>query len=262
MLDTFLRLAREDRSPVVRLYLASALQRIAEDQRWPIASALMAHGEDAGDHNLPKILWLAVEPLVRGNPALALEHAGRSNIPMLAQFIARRAVDADNADAVVAEIAKTPKSVTALLEGLRDGLQGRVDVAAPADWRRSPGTPEARRRTAPRELAAEVAQQFGDTEAVTAQSRDRQKRARRDATTASARCRSLAGQRRTQLADELPAMLDSAPLRLDAIRAVAAFDNERLGRLLIERYPGFSPARTRRSAADAGVASTLRPHAH
>ena len=57
-------------------------------------------------------------------------------------------------------------------------------------------------------------------------------------------------------------MLGSAPLRLDAIRAVAAFDNERLGRLLIERYPGFSAARTRGSAADDGVASTLRPNAH
>jgi len=37
-------------------------------------------------------------------------------------------------------------------------------------------------------------------------------------------------------------MLGSAPLRLDAIRAVAAFDNERLGRLLIEQYPGFPAA--------------------
>ena len=37
-------------------------------------------------------------------------------------------------------------------------------------------------------------------------------------------------------------MLGSAPLRLDAIRAVAAFDNERLGRLLIDQYPGFSAA--------------------
>ena len=80
----------------------------------------MARGEDAEDHNLPKILWLAVEPLVRGNPAQALDYAGRSNIPMLAQFIARRAVDADNAAAVVAEIAKSPKSVAALLEGQWD----------------------------------------------------------------------------------------------------------------------------------------------
>jgi putative membrane-bound dehydrogenase-like protein len=240
VLDTFLRLAREDPSPVVRLYLASALQRIAEDQRWPIASALMARGEDAGDHNLPKILWLAVEPLVRGNPALALEHAGRSNIPMLAQFIARRAVDADNAGAVVAEIGKTPKSATALLEGLRDGLQGRVDVTAPADW---PALQARLRRAGGRtaELTAEVAQQFGDTEAV----RRNLATVRNERAATDDRKRALqvlAGQRRTQLVDELPAMLGSAPLRLDAIRAVAAFDNERLGRLLIEQYPGFSPA--------------------
>ncbi len=240
VLDTFLRLARDDRSPVVRLYLASALQRIAEDRRWPIASALMAHGEDAGDQNLPKLLWLAVEPLVRGNPALALEYAGRSSIPMLAQFIARRAVDADNAGAVVAEIAKSPTSVAALLEGLRDGLQGRVDVTAPPAW---PALQARLKSTGGRtaQLAAEVAQHFGDTEAV----RRNLATVRNDRAAAADRKRALqvlAGQRRAQLVDELPAMLDSEPLRLDAIRAVAAYDNERLGRLLIERYPGFSAA--------------------
>ena len=36
----FARLAREDASPVVRLYLASAVQRIAPEQRWDIAAAL------------------------------------------------------------------------------------------------------------------------------------------------------------------------------------------------------------------------------
>jgi len=240
VLDTFLRLARDDRSPVVRLYLASALQRIAEEQRWPIASALMAHGEDADDDNLPKILWLAVEPLVRGNPAQALDYAGRSNIPALAQFIARRAVDADNAAAVVAEIGKAPKSVAALLEGLRDGLQGRVDVEAPAGW---PAIQARSRRAGGRtaQLTAEVAQQFGDTQAV----RRNLATIKNDRAATDDRKRALqvlAGQRRPQLVDELPAMLASPDLRMDAIRAVAAFDNDRLGRLLVERYADFSAA--------------------
>jgi putative heme-binding domain-containing protein len=239
-LDTFLRLARDDRSPVVRLYLASALQRIAEDRRWPIASALMAHGEDAGDHNLPKILWLAVEPLVSGNAALALEHGGRSNIPLLAQFIARRAVDADNVAAVVAEIGRSPKSGASLLEGLRDGLQGRVDLAAPVEW----AALYARLKRADvhtARLATEVAQQFGDTEAV----RRNLATVKDERAAPAERKRALqvlAAQRQAQLVETLPAMLDSTALRLEAIRAVAAFDNERLGRLLIDAYPGLPAA--------------------
>src|SRR4030095_8543753 len=102
--EAFARMARQDPSPVVRLYLASALQRIDDTARWTVATALMTHGEDAGDQNLPKLIWVGVEPLVAKNPTLALERAGESNIPLLAQFIARRSVDADALAPVVAAI--------------------------------------------------------------------------------------------------------------------------------------------------------------
>jgi hypothetical protein len=38
---------------LVRLYLASALQRAPAAKRWEILAGLMAHEEDAGDQNLP-----------------------------------------------------------------------------------------------------------------------------------------------------------------------------------------------------------------
>ncbi len=57
LLKEFARMAREDKSPVVRLYLASALQRIPVEKRWDIVEALDAHGEDANDHNLPYMYW-------------------------------------------------------------------------------------------------------------------------------------------------------------------------------------------------------------
>src|SRR6266567_3506686 len=50
-LKEFTRLAREDKSPVVRLHLASALQRLPVDDRWPILENLYSHSEDAGDPN-------------------------------------------------------------------------------------------------------------------------------------------------------------------------------------------------------------------
>ena len=133
-IETFARMARDDRSPVVRLYLAAALQRLDHATRWSIAEELVMHAEDATDHNLPKMLWLGVEPLVAKNPARALDRAVRGSIPLVAQFAARRTVDADALEPLVAAIGASPPMLASLLEGMRDGLEGRVDLNPPSTW--------------------------------------------------------------------------------------------------------------------------------
>ena len=243
LVERFARMAREERSPVVRLYLASALQRLAPESRWTIAGGLLSHAGDAGDHNLPKMIWLGVEPLVAANPARALELAGGGTLPLVAQFVARRAVDADAVEPVVAAIAAAPKLQAQLLEGMRDGLEGRVDLAAPPSWpatlARLRSSPDARVAT----LAADVAGRFGDTEAAR-----RSLAAVRDvAAPIDGRRQAvqmLAARRRPELVPELVTILERQddPLTIDAIRAVAAFDDDRLGRLLIARYPAMSAA--------------------
>jgi len=65
-------LAKEDPSPVVRRYLASAAQRISPTNRWDLVAALNAHAEDATDHNLPLMAWFAMEPLVSADMNRAL----------------------------------------------------------------------------------------------------------------------------------------------------------------------------------------------
>src|SRR5262249_34881029 len=65
-LATLTKLAREDKSPVVRLYLASGAGRLPLAQRWGIVEGLANHGEDSGDHNLPLMVWYALEPLAGG----------------------------------------------------------------------------------------------------------------------------------------------------------------------------------------------------
>lgn len=239
-LETFVRMAREDRSPIVRLYLASALQRLDHASRWKVAAELMTHGEDAADHNLPKMLWVGVEPLVKENPAFALERAAESRIPVLSRFIARRTVDADALEPLVAAIAKAPRTERSLLEGMRDGLDGRFDLAAPAGWT---AVLNRLKRSAPpvARLALDVAQQFGDTETARRNLADLRSRnapieQRRKA------LQTLTAQRRPQLVPELQAALDDRGLRVDAIRAIAAFDDEPLGQALIERYRALSSA--------------------
>ncbi len=63
VLSRFATLAGADPSPVVRLYLASALQRLPLTERWEILAGLAAHAEDATDCNLPLMYWYAAEPL-------------------------------------------------------------------------------------------------------------------------------------------------------------------------------------------------------
>ena len=86
----FSAMAKGDASPVVRLYLASACQRIPVAKRWDILSGLVAHGEDAKDHNLPLMVWYAVEPAVAGDPAKGAALLGECKIPKVQEFIARR----------------------------------------------------------------------------------------------------------------------------------------------------------------------------
>ncbi len=239
----FTRMAREDRSAVVRLYLAAALQRIDLPLRWGIAEELLMHAEDADDHNLPKLIWLGVEPLVAPEPGRALERAGRGAIPLVARFVARRLVDSEAPaalEALVSGIAAAPRMQVSLLEGMRDGLEGRVELAVPAGW---PAVYERLRRSDTRiaGLAEAVAQQFGDTEAArrslaTVQSRAAPLEERRTA------LRTLTGQRRPELARDLPSLLDDPSLRVDGIRAIAAYDDPALGKLLLDRYGTFNAA--------------------
>ena len=86
----FAQLAKTDTSPLVRLYIASALQRVPAEQRWDAVTALFAHGEDGTDHNEPLMLWYAAEPVVPLDMPRALGLAADSKIPRLFSFTVQR----------------------------------------------------------------------------------------------------------------------------------------------------------------------------
>ena len=86
----FALLATSDKSSLVRLYLASALQRMPIGQRWDIAAGLVTHEEDNIDQNLPLMIWYGIEPAVGDDRTRALELVSKCRIPKLRRFIARR----------------------------------------------------------------------------------------------------------------------------------------------------------------------------
>jgi putative heme-binding domain-containing protein len=140
LVPLFVTMAKTDSSPVVRLYLASALQRMPKTLRAPLAAALLQHAEDASDHNLPLMLWYGIEPIVAPYPDTAIHLAMQSRIPLLRQCVSRRLGE---------EISKDPATINNLLaaaatageaaqcdilHGLADVLQGRHAIPKPASW--------------------------------------------------------------------------------------------------------------------------------
>ena len=89
-LAEFAKMAANDPSPVVRLYLASAMQRTAPNKRWDVLTALLNHADDARDHNLPLMYWYAAEASVAADPGRGVKLLQSAKIPKLRQFIARR----------------------------------------------------------------------------------------------------------------------------------------------------------------------------
>jgi putative heme-binding domain-containing protein len=213
--------------------------------RWPIAERLVARAEDVSDHNIPKLIWSGIEPLVPADPARALALATRSAMPQLTQWLTRRAVAAGQLETVAATLGATSSLPVrlALLEGLRAGLAGlgRGEARPPANWAAVTAPLAALTDTKLRELLTQVNQLFGDARAFTAQ-------------LAVLKDRSAPVDRRREIlrtfardgyAASLPAtlaLLDEAPLRRDTIRALAAFDDAGIAPALLQRYPSLDAA--------------------
>ncbi len=116
----WITMARQDSSPVVRLYLASAMQSFPPEKRWPVLEGLALHNEDINDHNLPLMLWFALEPGVMKNPDRAIKLAGETKIDLLAQYVARRiSSDARPGNSIpISDAKKTPSSTSVSSDGL------------------------------------------------------------------------------------------------------------------------------------------------
>jgi HEAT repeat protein len=96
----FAKMARDERSALVRVYLASALQRTPVAKRWDVLAELMSHGEDAIDHNQPLMVWYAAEPVVALDMPRALALTATSRLPQLFSFTIRRIAAVGTQDAL------------------------------------------------------------------------------------------------------------------------------------------------------------------
>lgn len=89
-LKRFAEMAAKDNSQVVRMYIASAMQRTPVEKRWDTLSALLAHAEDAKDHNLPYLYWYAAEGSIGTDTARSIKLLSEAKVPKVREFIARK----------------------------------------------------------------------------------------------------------------------------------------------------------------------------
>jgi putative membrane-bound dehydrogenase-like protein len=255
-LQEFVRLARHDPSGLVRLFLASALQRLPVVDRGDLAAALLAHGEDAADHNLPLMIWYGVEPLPSAEPARAVELAGSSKIPLVRRFISRRLTEdleriPGPMNALLRKTASaTPDQQLDVLRGMSAALRGRRKAPPPQAWSelrsKLADSPNAEVRALVRDLGAV----FGEGRAL-----DELRRiavdAKADGDARRAALEVLIQGRPPDLLQLLKKLVSDRATVGVAVRGLAAFDDPKTPDLILRTYSLLRPADR------AGAVSTL-----
>jgi putative membrane-bound dehydrogenase-like protein len=237
----------DEPSGLVRLFLASALQRLPLDKRHDLAGVLLNFQRDENDHNLPLMLWYGIEPLVATKPMQGVELAGRSRISLVRRFISRRlAEDLEKAPGPVNALLRTLVEASAetqvdVLRGLAEALRGWRKARAPEGWTDLQKLLEQSANKQVRDLARGLAVVFGDGRALAelrqvAQDADADGDARRSALSVliEGRAPDLVGLLQKLVSDRATAAL--------AMRGLAAFDNPRTPDLVLGHYHLLEPA--------------------
>ncbi|MBL8848656.1 MAG: c-type cytochrome, partial [Planctomycetaceae bacterium] len=103
-----------------------------------VAAELLSHGDDAGDRQIPLMLWYGISPLAGDADGRDLALLGVSQIPLTSSLLSRRIASLDGGvDRLVNWLATHETDAAALngaLLGLRDAVEGRRGLAMPAAW--------------------------------------------------------------------------------------------------------------------------------
>ena len=231
------QLAKTEKSPVVRLYLASALQRIPFHQRWELAQELTKYSEDNSDPNIPHMLWFAIEPLVMNDVPRILSLAQQSKMTLVSQNIARRLVDGEKTDALVEAIEVKHFNRLDLCKGLLAGLENNQNNKVPTNWNNTYDKLQKDQRL--QNITTQIAQLFGNAEAAQQLVAVIQKPGNNYSDKRKA-IQNLSTLKNEQLVEELPRLLEQDSLRIAAIRAIPFYQRVEIGKSLIENFSDFT----------------------
>jgi putative membrane-bound dehydrogenase-like protein len=131
--------ALTDTSGLVRLTLASALQRLPVESRGELAKALAFRSEDKNDHNIPLLVWAGIIPLVELDPEKLLEVARSTEWSNLRTWIARAITERSKENpvafaALLKLVGDQTEQADSLLVGIERAVLGMKGFLKPAKW--------------------------------------------------------------------------------------------------------------------------------
>ncbi|MEO2049523.1 MAG: PVC-type heme-binding CxxCH protein [Pirellulales bacterium] len=252
-LAAFNKLATSDPAPVVRLYLASALQRLPLEDRWEVLAGLLSHPEDATDHNLPLMDWYATEPLVAADMRRALALAGTSQIPRVREFILRRIADIGSAEAVAMLVESLGKADSAeeqsqFLAAINTALHGRRSFPMPAPWPAVYTQLATSNNKGLRSQARALAVTFGDASAQDAM-RDLARDPSAETAQRIAAIKSLLGVKDPKLTAVLQSLVVDKQVGPTALRGLAAYTDPKTSAVILHAYPALDTGARRAAIA-------------
>ena len=245
------RLAADDPSPRVRLELASAVQRLPLEARWPILMPLASRQEDANDHNLPLMIWYAAEPLYGADLRRFVAIGEQTRIPLVRRHIARRVAEGNSPEGVEMVVTAIrdgaggddQRDLSACqsdwVGGLLEGFEGRRTVPMPKSWPQTYRVLEG--SLAVRQEATRLALRFDDPTALKTL-RETVAGDRYDAAMRNDALMTLIARRPEGLDASLVGWVDDPVIRRAAIRGLAEYDHPDTLGLLLGRYAAFDPA--------------------
>ncbi|MDG2385114.1 MAG: FG-GAP-like repeat-containing protein [Pirellulaceae bacterium] len=256
-LGKWIPLAAGDDSPLVRLYLASALQRLPLDDRWQIAKGLLQHADDAADQNVPLMIWYGVEPLVPHNVDRALALVTGSKIPVVRQFVYRRAAADPETRGPLLDLLKNTDDIglqKQMVGEVAEALSRQGKLSMPVEWPALYSKLAQSSDDQLRDQALAISVRFGDASIFPilreiARNQEANASSRENALTA------LITGKDIELLPLLLEMLDDDMLRLKAIQAMAGYEDESIPVAILARYSTFSPRE------QATALATLSSHA-
>ncbi len=259
LLEKLAALARDDPSPVVRLALASILQRLPLDQRWTIAASLVSHADDAADPNLPLMIWFGLEPLVMNDNPRALTLLSASKISLIREYIAHRTASGDLAPLVKLLNSTDDRDLQRdVLRGLFVALRGQRHLGAPAGWSDFSAKLQKNAPGDIRDTASSIGAIFGDESAFAAL---REKAADSKVKTPDRinALQALVGGDDPKIVPLLRDFLSDPAMCSEALKGLAVSNDPEVAKAILTGYGYFSRRTTKRRRPNSRLASGLRP---
>jgi putative heme-binding domain-containing protein len=240
-------MASDDSSGLVRLVLASNLQRLPVNRRIPLARALLSHTEDAHDPNLPSLIWTALIPVASTDPASLATLAADCRIPEVVGLIARRLGEdiesrPDALDRLLGVAASRPLAFQSqVVSGLAAALAGWRKARKPPGWDTFQVKIAAASDAALRSRIRELEVLFGDGRAL----EEVRRLALDDTAEIEERrtaLRTLIESRPPDLRSICEKLLRVRFVNAVAVRGLALFDDPAIGQSLARNYRAFHPS--------------------